>query len=357
MQILIVDDRPDDEARGIAARLTEDGVSCRALHPSDIDEGDLQSTDLLLVDFELNSSSWDQSDLPLANRCENGWALASVLRWQMAAVDNRPTPGLVALLTNEIDKALVPFDMGGNSAAGIISALNGVEWVFSKQGDSHMLRQVAHLARSISTVRSTMSPEQLLVLLKAPEGVSYKEDLLNSGMPATELLDWREGVAIFRWMMQRVLPYPTFLISDLWLASRLGIGVPCVERLLDSGSPLGERLSGCLYEGLLSDFLGRRWWTREVDRVIWDATDGESSSLSAVRRVVGLALNEPVAEIAEGGDSPVVVLDQNFREEPHLADAAGCQRVRPEWWPAFASDVWARNSEIADCERLQSALL
>jgi hypothetical protein len=351
--VLLVDDKPDDEARGIAQQLQIMGVDAESVHPADLMDDHLMKADLLLVDYELDQSNWDQSDLPLANQCENGWALSSTLRWKISKHDHRPTPATIALLTNQIGDALDPFSTVDSHS--VVASLNGIEWVFDKREAD--LAPIKILSEASLHLRSGLERAQLEAAIAMPSGTAHWADLLSSGIPVSELLRWHDGVAVIRWLLQRVFPYPCFLIDEHFVAARLGIAVRNVEALLARGGELGRAIDAAMYRGVLAGFSGRRWWSRSIEDALWGLTEGRSTSLLIVRELVAKELELSIAEITEGGLSPVVTLDESLAAQSILSDAADCMRVRPNYWPSYAADAWARVEDVKTSDQLQRIAL
>ena len=219
------------------------------------------------------------------------------------------------------------------------------------------LTPIKILSEASLQLRSGLEKAQLEAAIAIPSSTAHWADLMSSGMPVSELLRWHDGVALIRWLLQRVLPYPCFLIDENFVAARLGVAVPYVGALLTGGGELGCAIDAAMYRGVLADFSGRRWWSRSIEDALWDFTEGRSTSLVVVRELVAKELQLRADEIAEGGLSPVVTLDEFLAAKTELSDAADCIRVRPNYWPSYAADAWARKDDVATSDQLQRIAL
>ena len=141
------------------------------------------------------------------------------------------------------------------------------------------------------------------------------------------------------WFLQRVLPFPTFLVDDLRAASYLGLRPGALDVLAREETALGDALRQAAYTGQLADFSGRRWWragiaavkTMELEIATGRMADDVARALESLHGseldVVGL--RHPVFEI----DS-----DYNVVAEP--IEITTAVRLQPDDWPTYADDPW-----------------
>ena len=101
------------------------------------------------------------------------------------------------------------------------------------------------------------------------------------------------GLLFLRWMLQRVLSYPCFLLDETWLASRLTVTPASVREALPGG--LGDGLLGpAEYRGILVDFRGKRWWRMGVEYILWDLAGKTSLGVDQLRRSLDRESRPPV---------------------------------------------------------------
>lgn len=348
-RILIVDDRPDGDAESIASGLRGRGLAVAVEHPADIQPAELKSVDLLLVDYEL--THWEQKQLPIANTCATGWSLAAVLRDGVRRFDQRKTATATAILTSRIDSATMPFTSAGKEH--ITAELNGIEWVFDKT-DEHLSTKILDLAKACKAVQRNWTRADIFEALGIKdEDLSRKADVLRCRPPLAESLRWQDGLGFIRWMIQKALPYPTFLIDEYQLAARLGLAVADVRSLLAGDSKLAKELARQRYAGVLREFAGPRWWRVGVDAVIWKLTNGRPSNIRQLQSLAKLALGEISEPLPDGALNLVVCLNEDLVPLPRPLDASIAVRIWPDDWPPFAAQAWASKQDVDESERLQ----
>lgn len=348
-RILIVDDRPDGDAESIAAGLRGRGLGVTVEHPRDVEPSHLRGADLLLVDYEL--TQWEQADLPIANTCATGWSLAAVLRDGARRLDQRKTATATAILTSRIDSATVPFTSAGREH--ITAELNGIEWVFDKT-DGQLGAKVLDLAKACKSVRRDWTRADVLKALGVKAGdLSREADVLRCRPPLADSLRWQDGLGFIRWMIQKALPYPTFLIDEYQLAARLGLSVADVRSLLAGDSSLAKELARQSYTGVLSHFSGPRWWRVGVDAVIWKVTNGRPSDVKQLQSLAMFALGEILEPLPDSALNLVVCLSEDLLPLPRPLDVSMAVRIWPDDWPPFAAQAWASLEDVEESERLK----
>ena len=160
------------------------------------------------------------------------------------------------------------------------------------------------------------------------------------------------GIAFLRWMLQRILPYPTALIDVAQLAARLRVTPRSLSRALSESKDLRELLDPVAYVGRLEDFMGPHWWRAGVNAVLFDLA--EPGDLEALQKKVlaTSTLLEPVAPA-----QPVVVLGADLRAADDLVAIEDAVRVQPDDWPPFASSAWMAIEAVKGDQKLASLVV
>jgi hypothetical protein len=85
------------------------------------------------------------------------------------------------------------------------------------------------------------------------------------------LAETSNGMAIIRWLLHEVLPFPSFLLDERYVAARLRIEPESLRTILVAKKParIRRELEPFEYLGLLHDFSGRRWWRAGIDSWLW----------------------------------------------------------------------------------------
>jgi hypothetical protein len=164
-----------------------------------------------------------------------------------------------------------------------------------------------------------------------------------------------DGISLIRWLLHLVLPYPSFLIDaeEIGLICRLEPKW-MAEHLQDDSDRLSKWLKSCRYRGILSDFLGRRWWRPAVVEKLRGITNGRPHDTSSLRLCLA-----KLAEITPGDlpflsyPTPVRLVDEDFRFTSEVCDVEDAVRVEPEEWPSELSPPWITLRQVIQSQRLQ----
>ena len=339
--ILAVDDKPDDLRSAMETELN-DRALVEVLHPSDIEQEDLDKANLVLVDFSLDD--WpERNKQPTPFKIKTGLALATVLRERTG----RDRLTAVALLTGRLtqvrDRIRLPH------ASHVLARLNNLEWVFEK-ADAERFDQMVLLAQSTQQLsgawpadepRSTHRARDLLCM---NQDASWFDrcwrDVRECQPPVHELAGGDHGVLFVRWLLHQILPYPCFLWDAYGVAARLRMRVDDLERLVKADNALARDLQQRRYTGILAGFLGDRWWRSAIEDYAWELAD--SSSSNSERSMENLCDKAGENLDLWRLDHPVVCLDDSLQPSAEFISASDAVNLRPDHWPAFADAAWMK---------------
>jgi hypothetical protein len=365
----------DDEDQGDFAELIRDqGVDAVAVNPDDLQPELLSRATTLVLDQYIDH--WpgrDQPGLPLTLSVPDGLALAAVLRSHVegSRFKTRPLPAPVAitLRTGELDRLGASLPRAAREH--LLARQYNLEWVFSKGEDRlpgvpSPARRIAAVARATSTLPTRWGPTSRdpgLNWLNLPEAAEWAEDarwqIEQCRPPQHVVAERTAGLAWLRWFLQRILPYPTFLLDRTHLAITLGLDTGSIDAVLRTESPLAVRLHELRYTGPLSDFLGERWWRAGLSYLAEELLDvaPEEDSAERIQSIAAgaAALHghslEPIRV-----DDPVVGVKADYTSLSMPLSAASAVRLQPDDWPPYADDAWAArdllSGEDADPELL-----
>jgi hypothetical protein len=343
--ILVIDDR--DDLKAFKTSLEIRGLAkARIRHPQEVELDDLIRADLVLVDYEL--TEWPQRDelSALALKPSDGLALIGVLQRHIYEKAGR-SPTAFAIYTGKYGNLAAP--LPPEYREHILAHINNVEWVFQK-GKRDGSDQIAELASAVQALPQLWPTQEgrqmkcLAMLLSIPfkkDGFQERllEDVATCLPPIHELSQWSHGHAVLRWLLHRILPYPCFLWDAFHLAARFRIDHQELSKALSTGKPLRKKLRACEYRGILSNFLGPRWWRASVEQFLWEETKGNSSDVAAVvariRKHARAKLSSSVP-----ADYPLVCLDKNYRPLGEFYSIKESVRIHPDDWPAYAEQAW-----------------
>lgn len=303
--LFIDDDRTF--AQAAAASLKERGFAATGIHPSEVEPAHVAAAELVVLDEYLQE--WERPEGPATADPEDGLAVGIVLRSQKPSLS-------VVILTGDITRLAdgVPVLFGEHH----IAALRDVEWVFSKS-DPRSTERIATLAGAISRLPTSLESEELVAWLGVPSEPWHDEAIehITRCRPPLAPRQTTTGPRqLMRWLLQRALPYPTFLLTDQRAALVMGVDVSALDEVAADASS-----ANCVYDGPLADFLDRRWWRAGVEHL----AEAMDEALSASGFVVPL------------GDE---------LEELDPAPVSECVRIYPDGWPAFADQAWALRDDV-----------
>ena len=362
-EVLVIDDEDGSVPFAKGAERSET-LKITVLHPEGVEQKDIDNADLVLVDYQIGQ--WPEhsgTELSLGQNPPDGLALAAVLRrFARSAQDRSPTA--FAILTGQINALADPLPSENRNHA--LARMNNLEWIFEKRHAS-LQAQVSELANAVKKLPKKWLPDkdghsmnQLMSLLgvdpKAEDRIALADDVSRCLPPIHELSEWSHGLALLRWFLHRVLPYPCFLLDTHYLAARLRIEVLALQEALKPEQPLGISLGYCKYTGVLANFLGDRWWRSKIEMLLWEETGGKSFDSDAVNALVNkLADKELPASIP--AKNPVVCLDQHYQPLNEFASIENAIRIRPDDWPAFADQAWTTVAKAKEEPTLRSMVI
>ena len=346
-RVFIVDDEPERATLRFIK-----GAELTVLHPEDLENQHIVEADLMLVDQHL--SRWEERDRnSLACRPLDGLALSSVIRSHVRK-EKRDPPAAIALLSAQLEDLTAGDEPTRHH---LIARTFGLEWVFDKSDENEA--QIVSLGRAVGSIQKLIEDDtdeydHLSVGLGLEPSEWFdiaQEDIANSRPPLHSVSKWTGGMAILRWLLHQVLPYPTFLWDRHQLAIRLGVSTDWLSEELDGeSSELRSVLEQFRYNGPLSDFLGDRWWGSGVNHHLWLNTIGHDSLQDPLQEW----LSSMCAEVDRRLGVFVATLSDNLDQNQDLSPVDECVRIRPDGWPSFAAPAWARVDEIHDSEALRS---
>ena len=344
--VLIIDDHEEEAAA--AKRILGKSVESISRLPSDVTDADLESANLVLVDFIL--STWperERLDTP-SLKPNNGIALAANLRSNLTN-ESANSPTAFALRSGklaELSGTLSPLRREHS-----IARMLDLEWVFSKGDQDHdkFVREVKSLALAAKQLphpwpQFAASEAALIKLLKIKSRALWHrravEELASAFPPKDVLAETSKGMAVIRWMLHDVLPFPGFLLDERYIAARLHVEPASLRASLNSSRP--SRIRNIFrqfeYTGLLAGFSGKRWWRAGIDYWLWEETSGKPLDKKSLETLVKRVL--PKSTRSVNLDRPVVVVDRQFCPTDRLREFNSVVEVRPDDWPSIAEPAW-----------------
>lgn len=352
--VLVIDDEDTDSAsKYIASKKT---ARFKTQHPKEVELQDLVWADLVLVDYQLDR--WPERDEldSIALKPMDGLALSAVLRRQLEGQPGA-APTAFAIYTGQIRNLAAPLPPENRNHA--LARINNLEWVFEKSRDNFgQVSSLAHAVRRLPKVWSVSGrypkerlSELLNVNTKLKEADQLLQDVEKCLPPVHELSQWSHGLAIVRWLLHRILPYPCFLWDAFQVSARLR-----VQPELISTKNLRKELKSCEYSGILNNFSGPRWWRSSVERFLWESTNGKSSDISEVQKAVSRITRH---KIKPGSlpTHPVVCVDSDYQPLKKLFSTEDAVRIQPDDWPAYADQAWTTIELAKDESRLRALVV
>ena len=285
---------------------------------------------------------------------KDGIALIAVLRSNLAQLKASP----VAFALNS--GMLIDLN-GGRASDGrehAIAQSIDLEWVFAKgKGREHFSVSVNSLAEAVAALpikwpTTVKTKDQIHALLAIPKRVKWRQSAIEaidrSHPPHDIMIGNGSGIAVLRWLLHLILPYPTFLLDERYLAARLRIDPASFSQLIGGpeGPAIKRKLRAFEYRGVLHSFDGTRWWRPGIEQWIWDRTKGKAFDEDAIRELVHSTLSRRARFTTI--QTPVVSLDQELRPTNELIELATSVEIKPDGWPSFADGAWIPAASASD---------
>jgi hypothetical protein len=346
-RIVIIDDEPESSSAVLANELNHRGaVSAAVFSPGEVTAEILEDASLVLVDYQLDYWPERARQSEIALMPLNGLALAGVLREYCERSGNR---NAIALLSNQLN--ILFGGLSPENRRHVLSRVTSLEWVFSKTDDTRV-DQIEILARGMLEVenlvyRNELDPHHAL-LSHDQQGIvddAWEGAIDRCLPPVNELSQLTHGAAFARWFLQRVLPYPTFLIDSNHVAARLQISADSLRTVLEHENDLSIALGKIEYSGVFSGFLGRRWHKSFLEDWLWIVTNNRSFDSAAIETAVAIASDGLAVPTAVGPDVVVTVGD-NYESTTDFESRDECIAVFPDDWPAYADRAYLRLADV-----------
>jgi hypothetical protein len=318
--------------------------------PHNLEAADLVAADVIAID---QFYDWEVVPHPqeMAYWPEDGLALAAVISRRLAKLDSHAAivlrTGQLGDLAGELPKA---------ARIPLLAMQNNLDWVIEK-GDETAALKIHQIAEAAARLRPFTSGQP--IWNEGAEWLGLSSHLAWSDAALAEVqvcrppehvvAQYTAGAAWLRWFAHRVLPFPSFLVSDLKAATLLGISLRQLQKVLtDSNSGLQRRLDEFVYRGSLAGLVERRWWRAGletfVDHLLLE-TSGELEVRDALAGAYGRLHGDTIGMLSQ--DHPVVTIDSEYAEDG-VSEASECFRLAPDRWPVFADEPWAAREDVAD---------
>jgi hypothetical protein len=234
----------------------------------------------------------------------------------------------------------------------LLAAQNSLEWILTKSDESEgrKLGEIASAFHSLSAlIRDSASWNDGASWFALPSEHWTEAALADVQVcrpPEHAVAAYTAGSAWFRWFAHRILPFPTFLLSDRRAATLLRISLNDFQAIVSEDSVLSGRLSACRYRGSLATLVDRRWWRAGLDaladEVLAMAGLGQTEAEAMASGFSGWSGREIVPLAYR---RPVTTIDIEYVDDGS-ADAGECVRLAPDSWPVYADEPWARLEDV-----------
>lgn len=354
--VLLVDDDPNQEAFALA--LSGYGVEAKHVLPDDLMANDLDRACLVLIDEFIanwNAREVVKDDVGLFVR--DGVALAAVLR---SALDRRgpshemtPRPRNTALVLRTGHLEVLAAGTPAFIRPMTVASRHDLEWVAEKrQVDADTLARFASLAVAIESLPKdwgdpTDPSAQLdwLGLTQQPWRGDAIAQIELCRPPWTVLAATSAGRRWLSWFLQRILPFPTFLVDDRRAASYLGLRPSALDDLLGGDGDVADVLGFAEYTGQLAAFAGRRWWRAgiaAVKQLALETADGRAAE--DIARALAELHGSSIETL--GMQRPVFQIDADYNVVGEPIEITEAVRLQPDGWPSYADDPWLANASV-----------
>ncbi|RII94876.1 hypothetical protein [Clavibacter californiensis] len=350
-KILIV----DDQDQGTFARdLTLGGTDATHVRPSELTATMLHDASLVIIDEFLED--WPERDAmrdSAALYVRDGVALSALLRAELeergpGVGQSTPSRTAIVLRTGHLGELAggLPRHIWSVAVAGRYD----LEWVSQKGNDerTEWFAAIAHAAASLPSEWNPLenAPQRAwLGLGDHPWSDRALAQVEQCRPPWSTLSATSSGRVWLAWFLQRIVPFPTFLLDDKRAAAQLGLTAHGLEQALDG--PLSSGLEATRYTGQLSDFDGRRWWRAGI-AALREALLEETGTrgLISVAAALSARHGSPLEELAM--KAPVFTIDSTYKTAARPIEAVDAVRLQPDEWPVYADDPWLAVEDVDD---------
>lgn len=366
--VLLVDDQPDTR------ELLRGPLAVSVLAPADSQfneelQAQISKVDLVLIDQELklDESEW--------LKAVDGAALVGNFRSHARKLKISLPPLVLITAYQEAYANEIP-------AVGPTVPLNGtflrrehrlaptldVEWILAKD-DTATPGKIVELAVASVAARHCIGSggatldeiEKFLELASAePWAESGKEYVQRArppvSMDTSSAEDHPRGpTTVLRWLLQRVLPYPGLMLSDLYAAWTLRVSYDSFLEFLRAATktPWESAIFSAQYHGPLATFLGRRWWAAGIEHAAWQLHERANQTGNLQAAIDVLAPGSPLKALDL--QDPVVVWTEDLIEQ-QIAPIDSAVQLHPPGWPAEAIEPWVLRSDV-DADPILKSML
>jgi hypothetical protein len=357
--ILFVDDTPEEVEtyKELIGNLADISI----VHPDEVNADRLVASHLVLIDYKIDYWPAREEVKQVGLRPLTGVALAAILRDYVNNLKQNSSPVAFGILSGRIQE--LSSGLPVEHRRQVLAANNNLEWIFSKSNSVTVAKQAVSLADAVSRLPKdwgtgpapNVARDQLFSLLSLYNSewqLRAIEDVERCHPPLHELSEWSHGMAIVRWLLHLILPYPCFLLDSWQLAQRFRIRAESLDHVLESEA-LQKLLTSASYSGILSSFGGQRWWRSGIESILWDATEGRSFDVPALHSYLKTAAPEiePIAI-----EDPVICLDENYGRA-ELLSRRDAVRIQPDQWPSFAEPAWTSIKRAQEVPTLKTLVV
>ena len=281
--VLFIDD-DEQQLHAFGANLREfGGLNARIATPTDLDLDQLTDVSLVLMDLKLGLEKSPVLTAP------DGIALCSVIRRRLYQRGDRQPLGF-AVLTSQPEGLAHP--LPDTQRRPLLAAQHNLEWVFLKE-DVDLVARIGSLTRAVQSIPKEWEDgiddlaevATQLGIKGAKDSERAWEAVERFKPPIYEFTQWSHGLAFIRWLAHTALPYPTFLWDSHQVAARWRVRHASFSKAY-AETKLKDWLGSAEYSGVLSDFLGRRWWRHRVEQIAWDTTEGDAQNSARLRKTL-----------------------------------------------------------------------
>ena len=350
--ILVIDDEPDELLSLDFGAGLDENATAYVIHPHCVTLSLLEEADLVLVDNLLEN--WLKRDelSTISLQPANGLALAVVLREQ---VDKVQMGKLTAFALHTGYLGDICGRLPSATAEHVLARLNNLEWVFQKS-ESRRYTQITVLANAVRQLPSrwpTKPADSIALVMRLlsleTDGESSNRcwrDVQECRVPIHDSTGDGRGILFLRWLLHEVMPYPTFLWAEHWVAARLGICVDDLRNVVKGHSQLAQELKSMRYSGVLGGFLGDRWWRGALEDYVWELAGRHSAEGQMLLETLNERAGTTLTPI--DADPAVVCLDRSYEPSGQFLTPITAVGLRPNHWPTFADPAWMDIEAVRD---------
>lgn len=331
----------------------------------------LKGAEIVLMDYELHElRGGEETTEPALDGLELLERFRAAIRQTQTGGNHPP---ILVIFTAKFNELAELFDCV--PVAAVVARVAKVDWVFEKGGkhstsDKRLVDRIQELLDSYEQVRIdwpsdvTAVEEKLKDLLglqrngQASWSSVAFEQFRDTRPPIQSLRHRGGGVTLLRWLLQVALPFPSCFVDEAWVAVKLGVTPDSLRKRLEltPESELARELNDRVYNGLISEFCGRRYWRAGINELAWSICQGNSAGSPKVTKKL-LKMASGNLEFLDIRNPVLVICPDDYMQHGDVSELDDAVQIQTDYWPPDVELPWVRKADIRQDSEISALVI